>query len=95
VSGTDIERRGFRVFGHVQGVGYRWNAVRAAERFGLIGSIRNAPDGSVEVSAEGNRESLDGFAGWLAEGPRGAVVSRVEVTEPKLPIPERGFRIQR
>ena len=91
----DIERRGFRVFGHVQGVGYRWNAARAAEELGLIGSIRNASDGSVEVSAEGTRESLDGFAAWLAEGPPGAVVSRIEVMEPQLPIPVQGFRIQR
>ena len=95
MSNADFERRGFRVIGHVQGVGYRWSAARAAEAMGLRGSIRNVPDGTVEVSAEGAGESLDRFAGWLAQGPRGAVVSRVDVTEATLPIPESGFQIVR
>jgi acylphosphatase len=62
---------------------------------GLKGAIRNAADGTVEVSAEGSPESLDRFARWLADGPRGAVVERVEATSPHLPIPEGGFRIVR
>jgi acylphosphatase len=89
------ERRGFRVHGHVQGVGYRWNASRAAERLGLRGSVRNMPDGTVEVSAEGHVDDLARFASWLQNGPRGAVVSRVETIELPLPIPESGFQIVR
>jgi acylphosphatase len=89
------EQRGFRVTGRVQGVGFRWSAARVAEAMGLKGAIRNAADGTVEVSAEGSPESLDRFARWLADGPRGAVVERVEATSPHLPIPEGGFRIVR
>jgi acylphosphatase len=89
------EQRGFRVSGRVQGVGFRWSAARIAEGLGLRGSIRNAPDGTVEVSVEGQRAVLDRFARWLAEGPRGAVVERVENTAPELPIPESGFKIVR
>jgi acylphosphatase len=89
------EQRGFRVRGRVQGVGFRWTAARIAQAMGLRGSIRNAPDGSVEVSAAGEREVLDRFERWLADGPRGAVVERVESTAPELPIPESGFEIVR
>ena len=89
------ERRGYRVVGRVQGVGFRWSASRVAQGLGLRGSIRNAVDGTVEVSAEGPTEELERFARWLAEGPRGAAVSKVEKTEPHLPIPEAGFEIIR
>jgi acylphosphatase len=89
------ERRGFRVTGRVQGVGFRWSAARVAERIGLRGSIRNTADGAVEASAEGSAEALDEFARWLADGPAGARVDRVEVSAPGLPIPESGFRIVR
>ena len=95
MTNANVERRGFRVVGHVQGVGYRWSAAREADALGLRGSIRNLPDGTVEVSAEGAVETLDQFEAWLAKGPRGASVSRVDVTEAKLPIPETGFQIVR
>jgi acylphosphatase len=95
VSDPAHERRGYRVVGRVQGVGFRWSASRVARGLGLRGSIRNAADGSVEVSAEGSKENLERFARWLAEGPRGAAVEKVETTEPHLPIPENGFEIIR
>jgi acylphosphatase len=88
-------KRGFRVQGRVQGVGFRWSAARVAEGLGLKGSIRNAVDGSVEVSAEGSRETIEKFERWLSEGPRGAVVQRVDVIDAELPIPDSGFRIIR
>lgn len=87
------ERRGFRVSGRVQGVGFRWAATREAESLGLRGSIRNNPDGTVEACAEGATEALERFARWLEQGPPGARVEEVEQTPPGLPIPERGFRI--
>src|SRR5262245_52357446 len=95
VSDPTHERCGYRVVGRVQGVGFRWSASRVAHGLGLRGSIRNATDGSGEVSAEGAKENLERFARWVAEGPRGAAVSKVETTEPQLPIPEAGFDIIR
>ena len=92
---STTERRGFRVTGHVQGVGFRWSATKVAQGMGLKGSIRNTPDGAVEVSAAGTRDSLDRFARWLRKGPRGALVESVDETAPLLPIPEEGFRIVR
>ncbi len=47
--------------GHVQGVGFRFTAVRAAEPYALAGYVRNLPDGRVLLAAEGQRDDLDAF----------------------------------
>ena len=71
----------FLVRGHVQGVGYRWFVWREAERLALRGSVRNLPDGSVEVIAQGVEEALERLERALARGPSGARVDRVERAE--------------
>ncbi len=47
--------------GHVQGVGFRYNARSVATGFEVTGTIRNLPDGSVELIAEGERAELEAF----------------------------------
>ena len=69
------------VTGRVQGVGFRWSARRAAERIGVHGWVRNRPDGSVEVHAEGDDERVAAMVAWLAVGPDGAAVRAVDVAE--------------
>ena len=69
---------GFRVKGRVQGVGFRWWTRRTAAGLGLRGVVLNHMDGSVEVHAGGDEESVALFAAHLAEGPPGARVDGVE-----------------
>ncbi len=45
--------------GHVQGVGFRFTAHRMASRHQLAGFVRNLPDGSVEMVAQGAAEDID------------------------------------
>ena len=71
-------RAGFRVYGRVQGVGFRWWTQRTASRLGLTGSVRNLADGTVEVRARGSAESIDELESRLREGPASARVERVE-----------------
>ena len=87
----DAAPRAFRarVVGRVQGVGFRWSAVREARRLGVRGWVRNADDGSVEVEAEGAPPDLEAFLAWLHRGPAGASVSGVEV-RPVAPSGARG-----
>jgi acylphosphatase len=73
--------RRFRVTGRVQGVGYRYFAETAARAEGLSGWVQNQPDGSVEVVAEGDRESVDRFEAKLRRGPAGARVDGVQVDD--------------
>ena len=74
----EVRRVRIRMYGRVQGVGFRWSAVREAERRGLSGWVRNCPDGSVEALAEGT--DLEGFLAWCERGPLAARVDRTEVT---------------
>lgn len=67
-----------RVSGRVQGVGFRYTCCHEARRLGLSGWVRNEPDGSVEVWAEGGAEKLDRFAQWLRRGPPGARVDSLD-----------------
>ena len=61
--------------GRVQGVGFRFTARRAADRRQLTGYVRNIPNGSVEMLAQGRSEDIDDciqdlkeyFAGYLKE----------------------------
>lgn len=66
-----------KIAGRVQGVGYRYFAEDEANRLGLTGYVRNMPDGSVEVVAEGPRNVLEGFLAILRRGPSGANVTNV------------------
>jgi acylphosphatase len=72
------ERRRYRVFGDVQGVGFRAFVWREARRIDLAGWVRNRFDGSVEVLAEGSPQDLDRLAEVLTTGPRMSRVERVE-----------------
>ena len=69
------------VRGRVQMVGYRVFAELAADRIGgLVGTVRNLPDGSsVEVIAEGRRAALEALLEELRIGPAHALVRSVGV----------------
>lgn len=78
--------------GLVQGVGFRWWALRSATRLGLAGWVRNLPDGGVEIEAGGSGEALSEFEDLCRTGPRGAVVDSVEAGDSGS-LPEPGFRV--
>ena len=52
-----------------------------AERLGITGWVRNRRDGTVEAVVDGNPDALDAIVAWARQGPRGAQVDHVEVTE--------------
>jgi acylphosphatase len=67
----------YLIRGRVQGVGYRYFAAGAAERFGVTGFVRNLPTGEVEVHAEADHAVLEVFKIELERGPRMARVTEV------------------
>ena len=67
-----------RIRGKVQGVGFRYSAVREAQRLGLKGFVRNISGGDVEVWAEGPEEKAALFLAWLRKGPQFSRVDSVE-----------------
>jgi acylphosphatase len=78
---SEAATRRLRVFGLVQGVGYRASLVAEAERLGIKGWVRNRLDGSVEALVQGEATQLDKLTAWAHKGPRMASVSHVEVTD--------------
>ena len=76
---VDDKRLEATVHGFVQGVFFRHNTRIQATKLGLTGAVRNLPDGSVRVIAEGPRERLDRLLAWLRRGPELADVERVDV----------------
>jgi len=69
------------VRGVVQGVNFRWSAVRAAQRIGVTGWVRNRDDGAVEAHVEGDDGHVLAMLAWLREGPAAATVEGVDVTD--------------
>jgi acylphosphatase len=76
------------VRGRVQGVGFRYFARQRAEVLGVSGFVRNLPDGSVELRAEGAAHVLSAFEADLRRGPSFGRVDEAVVTSVKT----RGFQ---
>jgi len=69
------------VRGRVQGVGFRHFTIQAARALGVRGTVRNVPDGTVEVRAAGPAERLEALCERLRRGPPSARVASIDATE--------------
>ena len=67
------------VSGIVQGVYYRYTTKDRADALGLGGTVRNLPNGDVEVVAQGEDSLIQALIDWCRQGPLGARVDRVDV----------------
>lgn len=57
------------IIGDVQGVGFRWSALRVAQNLNIKGFIKNLPSGDVYIEAEGEEKQLNIFVEWCKRGP--------------------------
>ncbi len=82
-----MKRKAFSavIHGIVQGVAFRYHTRTVARERRLTGWVRNLPNGSVEVWAEGDEPGLLSLSEWLEHGPAMASVDKVDLTwkEPK------------
>ncbi len=67
------------VYGFVQGVSFRDFTLREAQRLGLTGWVKNEPDRTVRVVAEGPEAALQKMVDWLHIGSPYGRVDKVEV----------------
>lgn len=81
------------VSGRVQGVFFRDSCERVATGMGVRGWVRNRPDRTVELVAEGDRVAVDALLAWCREGPPRAQVDGLTVTDEPV-AGERGFRVR-
>jgi len=83
------------ISGQVQGVGFRFYAVRAAQRLGIAGFVRNLRDGRVEVYAIGDADQHEDLRVSLERGPNAARVSSVVDQDAEIvPRYSDGFAIE-
>lgn len=82
------------VSGIVQGVGFRYFALRHAHSLGLAGYVRNTRDGRVEIVAEGDEETVASFINRMKEGPSSALVREVKISEYLAPCEFKGFELR-
>lgn len=83
------------VAGRVQGVYYRASLQREAIHLGLIGFVRNLPDGRVEFYARGPKAAVDALLKWSRQGPPFAHVTGIEVLDSQLDVCFSDFEIRR
>lgn len=69
------------VKGIVQGVFFRASTKTQAQKLGVRGEVRNRPDGSVEIKAEGNEAAVMALIQWCHAGPPRAKVEEVVVED--------------
>ncbi|MEN8228528.1 MAG: acylphosphatase [Bacteroidota bacterium] len=75
-----------RIFGRVQGVGFRYAARNQARSLNLKGWVKNLHDGSVRATIQGDENSCGAFFQWCRSGTGYSWVERVEITEKELEL---------
>ena len=74
-----MKRAEIKITGQVQGVFFRQSTKEKADELNIVGWVRNEPDESVLIAAEGEEENLQKLIEWTRVGTKFAKVERVEV----------------
>lgn len=88
-----IIRKQIKVYGSVQGVGFRYRAEHAAEMIGCTGWVRNDTDGAVSMELQGTEEQIDKVFMMIATGTY-VNIERMDARTIPIIDNEYGFRIR-
>ena len=69
------------ISGRVQGVYFRRFTKNKAQELGIKGTVKNMPDGRVEIVAQAEADILEPFIQWCHKGPITARVDKAELLE--------------
>ena len=81
--------------GKVQGVGFRYTVKTVSAGFEVAGTVRNLPDGQVELIAEGAREEMKAFSEGIRDSGLGHFIQKEALTWTEAQNNFRGFEIVR
>jgi len=73
-----IRHVGIKIYGRVQGIGFRYATREKARELGVKGWVKNLPTGNVYVEAEGGEEPLEKFLDFCRRGPAWSEVEKIE-----------------
>jgi acylphosphatase len=82
-----------RVTGKVQNVGFRYYTAKTAQEFNIGGFVKNEPDGTVYIEAEGEADAMEIFINWCRRGPQWARVDKMDI-QPQPLMNHKGFRVK-
>ena len=85
-------RKYIKIYGEVQGVGFRYYAYQTAHMYALTGWVRNCWDDTVESEVQGDREAVEAYIQAMNRGSRFSTVDRIE-TRTVETIAEHSFEI--
>ncbi|HDL77608.1 MAG TPA: acylphosphatase [Lentisphaerae bacterium] len=91
---TERRRVVVRYEGMVQGVGFRFTAVRLAQRYGVDGYVRNEPDGTVSLVAEGTARQIEDFLQDIRRSAVGRYITAEHRSWEQPTGAEKGFEIR-
>ena len=84
------------ISGNVQGVFFRISTQDKARELELTGWVKNIFNNAVEILAEGEREKLSLFTGWLQLGPPNATIEKISIEWEECSVKEfSSFEIHR
>lgn len=75
-------------------VGFRYFAVKSADRLGLKGYVKNLPGGKVEIVAQGGKDNLNKFVSRVKEGPSAAEVKDIDINYREPQKEYTGFNVR-
>ncbi len=78
--------------GRVQGVGFRWTTKKLAQGYDVTGSVRNLPDGRVELFVRGEAEEVDDFLTAMRESALAGHITAERASDVEAG-PFKGFQI--
>ena len=86
-------RKRLQFYGRVQGVGFRYTAIRAANSLGVSGWVRNERDGSVTIEAQGSEAAIEKMIQTINNGSYIHIDNIVEA-ELKVIEGDKGFDVR-
>ncbi len=84
-----------KIYGLVQGIGYRWFVLEKAQKYNICGWVKNLDDGSVECVAKGNNEDLEKFINEIITMHPLAKIEKIIKEECDIKIEQPSFIIKR
>ena len=88
-----VVRRRISFYGQVQAVGFRYQAMRAADMYGASGWVRNEYDGSVTMEIQGTERQIDSVVAYICNSMY-IQVDRMEAKSLPVIFEDHGFRVK-
>lgn len=78
-----------KIYGRVQGIGYRWFVLEKAEKYNLGGWVRNVDDGTVECAVKGREKDIEKFIEEIKNDHPYAYIKKIDTNPYNDDLPDK------